>query len=204
MMFKWPTARSWSSFFTLHRACELRRVALPADTNLAISEWADREMKSRHGKGVALRAADRRRRSVQFSALAINTMGSQRRMAMALQRESIDDLAQEIQLILKRSRRAGSCEGWSLLKQGIHPLHARPKHSKEGACLPGWPAASRNVRMSTTLNVQPSMKTSTLRHLPILKCWPKHGGAFHQTLPNVHTEVSGYCACRDVSHEIYR
>ena len=118
--------------------------------------------------------------------VAINTMGSQRRMALALQRESVDDLAQEIQLILKAKPPTDIREGWSLLKQGIHLLHARPKHSKEGACQ----EVVHRFAERPTSNVQRSTSNSeglTLRDLPILKCWPKDGGRFI-TLPNVHTK----------------
>ena len=66
--------------------------------------------------------------------VAINTMGSEKRMALALQRESIADIAQEIQLILKAKPPTDLREGWSLLKQGIQLLHARPKHVKSAAC----------------------------------------------------------------------
>src|SRR5438874_8810041 len=66
--------------------------------------------------------------------VAINTMGSRRRTAMALGRESVDEIAQEIQLILKAKPPTDLREGWNLLKQGIHLLHARPKQVKEGPC----------------------------------------------------------------------
>src|SRR6266404_5293872 len=66
--------------------------------------------------------------------VAINTMGSRRRMALALQVSDIADIAQEIQLILKAKPPTDLREGWSLLKQGIHLLHARPKHVREAAC----------------------------------------------------------------------
>src|SRR5205823_13947620 len=66
--------------------------------------------------------------------VAINTMGSRRRMAMALKLNSVEDLAQEIQLILKAKPPTDLREGWSLLKQGLNLLHARPKHGKERAC----------------------------------------------------------------------
>ena len=108
--------------------------------------------------------------------VAINTMGSERRMALALQVESIGDLAQEIALILKAKPPTDLREGWSLLKQGINLLHARPKHVKSGR-LPGSGASFRRRRAAPT---------STLADLPILKCWPKDGGRF-VTLPNVHT-----------------
>jgi 4-hydroxy-3-polyprenylbenzoate decarboxylase len=50
--------------------------------------------------------------------VAINTMGSRRRIALALQVADIGDVAQEIQLILKAKPPTDLREGWSLLKQG--------------------------------------------------------------------------------------
>ena len=117
-------------------------------------------------------------------------------MAMALERESIDDLAQEIQLILKAKPPTDLREGWSLLKQGLNLLHARPKHVGESAC-------QEVVHLlDQTENVQRPASASliALRDLPILKCWPKDGGRFI-TLPNVHTRDPGYrrAQSRDVS-----
>ena len=92
------------------------------------------------------------------------------------------DLAQEIQLILKAKPPTDLREGWALLKQGIHLLHARPKQVKEAAC-------QEVVHVSRNAKVQRQVRTSNgfnLRDLPILKCWPKDGGRFI-TLPNVHT-----------------
>lgn len=46
--------RSFRSFLdALEKAGELKRIAIPVDTNLLIAEWADREMKS-PGGGKAL------------------------------------------------------------------------------------------------------------------------------------------------------
>ena len=61
-------------------------------------------------------------------------MGSRRRMAVALQVADVEEMAREIQLILKAKPPTDLREGWSLLKQGIHLLHARPKQVKEAAC----------------------------------------------------------------------
>src|SRR5436309_13526363 len=66
--------------------------------------------------------------------VAINTMGSRRRIAMALGRESVDDVAQEIQLILKAKPPTDLREGFALLKQGIHLLHARPRTVRQAPC----------------------------------------------------------------------
>jgi len=118
----------------LDQAGEVRRIADPVDTDLLIAEWANREMKSPGGgKALLFERPIIDGRESRFP-VAINTMGSTRRMAMALKLENVQDLAQEIQLILKAKPPTDLREGWSLLKQGLNLLHARPKHSKEGAC----------------------------------------------------------------------
>src|ERR1700722_7242319 len=127
--------RSFRHFLeTLEQAGELTRVADPVDTNLLITEWADREMKSpRGGKALLFEQPVVDGKKSEFP-VAINTMGSRRRMAMALQVSDVEDVAREIQLILKAKPPTDLREGWNLLKQGIHLLHARPKQVKEGAC----------------------------------------------------------------------
>jgi 4-hydroxy-3-polyprenylbenzoate decarboxylase len=158
----------------LERAEELTRISIPVDTDLLIAEWADREMKSPGGgKALLFEQPIVDGKTAKFP-LAINTMGSPRRMALALQRQSVDDLAQEIQLILKAKPPTDLREGWSLLKQGIHLLHARPKHAKEGAC------------QEVVHRFDDGPPGLSLNDLPILKCWPKDGGRFI-TFPNVHT-----------------
>ena len=102
-------------------------------------------------------------------------------MALALQVESIADIAQEIQLILKAKPPTDLREGWSLLKQGIHLLHARPKQVKDAAC---QEVVHRFDGRSTSQRQR--LGADSLLDLPILKCWPKDGGRFI-TLPNVHT-----------------
>src|SRR6059036_3714957 len=145
----------------LEKQGELKRIAIPVDTDLLIAEWADREMKS-PGGGKALLfeqpIVDGKRS--QFP-VAINTMGSHRRMALALQVADVADIAQEIQLILKAKPPTDLREGWSLLKQGIHLLHARPKKVKESA----------SQEVVQILNTDSA--GLTLADLPILKCWPK-------------------------------
>jgi len=164
--------RSFRQFVdALDKAGELKRIAVPVDTDLLIAEWADREMKSADGGKALLFEQPAVDGKIAKFPVAINTMGSRRRIAMALERENIDEIAQEIQLILKAKPPTDLREGWSLLKQGIHLLHARPKKVKEGAC--------QEV-------VQILAAGFTLSDLPVLKCWPKDGGRFI-TLANVHT-----------------
>ncbi len=170
--------RSFRHFLeTLEQAGELTRVADSVDTNLLIAEWADREMKSPGGGKALLFEQPVVDGKISKFPVAINTMGSRKRIAMALGRESIDEIAQEIQLILKAKPPTDLREGWSLLKQGIHLLHARPKNVREAACQ----EVVHNIESGTG-----PADDFSLRDLPILKCWPNDGGRFI-TLANVHT-----------------
>src|ERR1700746_2104061 len=127
--------RSFRQFLnTLEQAGELKRVAIPVDTELLITEWADREMKSPGGGKALLFEQPVIDGKVSKFPVAINTMGSRKRIAMALGRERIDEISQEIQLILKAKPPTDLREGFALLKQGIHLLHARPKRVKEAVC----------------------------------------------------------------------
>src|SRR6266436_2493527 len=171
--------RSFREFLdSLAKAGEVTRVADPVDTNLLIAEWADREMKSPGGGKALLFEQPVVDGKISKFPVAINTMGSRKRIAMALGRESIDEIAQEIQLILKAKPPTDLREGWSLLEQGIHLLHARPKNVREAAC------------QEVIHQIESDGDHFSLRDLPILKCWPKDGGRFI-TLPNVHTRDPG-------------
>jgi 4-hydroxy-3-polyprenylbenzoate decarboxylase len=158
-------------------AGELLRIQEPVDTDLVIAEWANREMKSPGGGKALLFEKPIINGKTSAFPVAINTMGSRRRIAMALGVNDIADIAQEIQLILKAKPPTDLREGFALLKQGLHLLHARPKHVREGAC-----------QGVVYLFDQPSTtnRQLSLADLPILKCWPKDGGRFI-TFPNVHT-----------------
>ena len=176
--------RSFKNFLgALEEAGELKRIAIPVDTDLLIAEWADREMKSPGGGKALLFEQPIVDGKKSAFPVAINTMGSRRRMALALQVADVGDIAQEIQLILKAKPPTDLREGWSLLKQGIHLLHARPKPVKEAPCQ----EVLHEIGKLPTPNAQRStLNDFTLYDLPILKCWPKDGGRFI-TLANVHT-----------------
>src|ERR1700751_1279526 len=154
--------RSFGTFLNaLDQAGELNRVSTPVDTDLLVSEWADREMKSPGGGKALLFEQPLVDGKVSNFPVALNTMGSRKRMAMALGRESIDEIAQEVQLILKSKPPTDLREGFALLKQGIHLLHARPKHVNSAPC------------QEVVQLLEPSTLAMSLRDMPILKCWPK-------------------------------
>src|ERR1043166_5400216 len=188
--------RSFKDFLgALEKGGEVKRVTVPVDTDLLIAEWADREMKSAGGgKALLFEQPIVDGKKSPFP-VAINTLGSRRRMALALQVADVADVAQEIQLILKAKPPTDFREGWSLLKQGIHLLHAKPKHVREGACQEVVRILDTGSlildKSSATADPASSIKDQasaglTLHDLPILKCWPNDGGRFI-TLPNVHT-----------------
>src|SRR3954471_11305085 len=119
--------RSFRQFLdALEQAGELKRVTIPVDTELLIAEWADREMKSPNaGKALLFEQPIVDGKKSEFP-VAINTMGSRRRMAMALQVSDVEDVAREIQLILKQSRQQICArDGIYLNKESICCIRAR-------------------------------------------------------------------------------
>jgi 4-hydroxy-3-polyprenylbenzoate decarboxylase len=184
--------RSFQHFIDeLERAGELQRINEPVHTELVIAEWANREMKSSGGGKALLFTKPTIDGKTSAFPVAINTMGSRKRIAMALGVHDVGDLAQEIQLILKAKPPTDLREGFALLKQGIHLVHARPKRVSSGACQEVVHELSslNSVKERSShgaLRSQPSTSPMSLRDIPILKCWPKDGGRFI-TFPNVHT-----------------
>src|SRR3989442_9897011 len=93
---------SFSQFLSaLERAGEVKRIPFPVATELEITEIADREMKSAGGGKALLFEQPTVNGAMSKFPLAINTMGSTRRMALALGLDSINELAVQMQLILK-------------------------------------------------------------------------------------------------------
>src|SRR5256714_8512745 len=167
--------RSFQDFVEqLDRAGELRRITEEVDTDLVIGEWANRERTSPSGEKALLLQKPIIDGKPSAFPVAINPMGSRKRIAMALGVNEVADLAQEIQLILKAKPPTDLREGFALLKQGIHLLHARPKHVRDAPC------------QEIVYKIDNHASDFSLRDLPILKCWPKDGGRFI-TLANVHT-----------------
>lgn len=166
---------------TLDRAGELTRIPFPVDTDLEITEWADREMKARDGGKALLFEQPLVNGHTSSFPLAINTMGSHRRMAMALGLDRIDDLMHQMELILKAKPPTSLKHAWTLAMQGLDLLNAKPKRVSTGPC-------QEVVRLfegkPTAEGVQAALPT--LLDLPILKCWPQDGGRFI-TFPCVHT-----------------
>ena len=175
---------SFSAFLAaLERAGELRRVSVPVATELEITECADREMKSPGGGKALLFEKPTVNGAVSKFPLAINTMGSTRRMAMALGLGHVDELMRQMELILKAKPPTSLKHAWTLAMQGLDLLNAKPKRVKDGPCKEAIHRLTEDDSQLSTLN---SQLLPTLLDLPILQCWPKDGGRFI-TLPCVHT-----------------
>ncbi len=178
----------------LDRAGELIRITQPVATELEITELADREMKKPGGGKALLIEKPTVNGVVSPFPVAINTMGSQKRMAMSMGAESVDAVAAELGSLMKAKPPTGFREAVKLLSTALDLRHAKPKLVKNGPCkevihkfdapttrTEPWPEAP-DVKAPSTFNLQPS----TLADLPILRCWPLDGGRFI-TLPCVVT-----------------
>src|SRR5437870_8465391 len=85
----------------LEAAGVLKRIAQPVATELEVTEIADREMKKPGGGKALLFERPTVNGEVSPFPLAINTMGSELRMAMSLRAKSIDAVAAELGALMK-------------------------------------------------------------------------------------------------------
>jgi len=165
---------------TLEAAGELRRIKQPVATELEITEIADREMKKPNG-GQALvfeqPTIDGKPTDIP---LAINTYGSEKRMAMTLGRESVEDAATELNKLVKAKPPTSLSDTFNLLGTAIGLRHAKPKRVNSGPC--------KDVikRLDDTDPSTLNPQLSTLLNFPIQQCWPEDAGRFI-TLPCVVT-----------------
>jgi len=187
---------SFGDFVTrLEQAGELRRFAQPIATELEITEIADREMKKPEGGKALLFEKPTVNGQLSPFPLAINTLGSHRRMALSLGARSVDEVAAELGSLMKAKPPTSFKDTIKLLGTALDLRHAKPKTVQTGPCkevihrfeprsekLDKWPGAP-DLRKLETFDPQPS----TLLNMPIQKCWPLDGGRFI-TLPCVVTQ----------------
>ncbi len=126
--------RDWVNH--LDKAGELIRISQPVATELEITELADREMKSaRRRQGAAHRASPRSTAVVSPFPVAINTLGSHKRMALSLGANSVDEVAAELGSLMKAKPPTSACsEAMKLLGTALDLRHAKPKLVKDGPC----------------------------------------------------------------------
>src|SRR5688572_209848 len=118
----------------LERVGELTRISQPIATELEITEVANREMKKIGGGKALLFEKPTVHGKVSTFPLAINTLGSKRRMALSLGAESVDELAASLQALMKAKPPTGMREAMKLLGTALELRHAKPKLVKNGPC----------------------------------------------------------------------
>ncbi len=180
----------------LERAGELTRITQPVATELEVTEFADREMKGTGGGKALLFEKPTVNGQISPFPLAINTLGSHKRMAMSLNADSVEGVADELSGLLKAKPPTHWRDALKLLKTAFELRHAKPRIVSDGPCKEvihrfeptpcanGWPP-------STGLSPRLPGTLPTLLNLPIQYCWPLDGGRFI-TLPCVVTKDSSH------------
>ena len=149
----------------LRAAGELHEVSVPVDPHLEIAEIADRCVKR---GGPALLFTDVK--GSQFP-LLINALASERRMAMALGVDQLDDLGAKVARVL------------ALAKPG--PLTSKIAELFSARDL--LSVAPKSVRAAACQEIVVEGDDVDLRQLPVLTCWPLDGGPYI-TFPLVITK----------------
>jgi 4-hydroxy-3-polyprenylbenzoate decarboxylase len=161
--------REWIT--ALDRAGELKRVRIEADPILEIAEIADRVSKSRPTKfgpgGPALLFENIK--GHPGSKLLINQFGSERRMRMALEVDSLNEVAERIRSFMDVKSPQGFLDKVKMLPMLAEMGKFFPKTVTTGAC-------KEVIRR----------ENFSLLDFPVLQCWPKDAGRFI-TLPCVIT-----------------
>src|SRR5262245_10727855 len=116
----------------LDRAGELERISQPVATELEITEIADREMKKPGGGKALLFEKPLVNSQVSPFPLAINTLGSWKRMAMSLGADSVEAVATELGSLIKAKPPTGFRDALKLLGTALDLRHAKPKIVKDG------------------------------------------------------------------------
>ena len=149
----------------LEEAGELVRIKEYVNPHLEIAEITDRI--SKHN-GPALLFENT---GTAFPVL-INSMGSEKRMAMALGVNSLDDIGREIEKLFQQI--AGPKE--SILDK----LKLLPTLNSIGSWMPKVISGKGDCQ-------QVVIQNPDITKFPVLKCWPEDGGPF-LTLPIIHTK----------------
>ncbi len=191
-----PTSRTCSEPVSSNacnrRPATLGRISQPVATELEITEIADREMKLPGGGKALLFEKPTVNGVVSPFPVAINTLGSHKRMAFSMGAESVDAVATELGALMKAKPPTSFKEAIKLLSLALDLRHAKPKTVKSGPCKDvihkfDAPAPAQELAARAGLEKGHEPIPSPLLNLPILKCWPLDGGRFI-TLPCVVTQ----------------
>lgn len=161
--FMYKNTQHWIQ--TLESAGELVRIREFVDPVLEISEITDRISKV-YGPALLFENT-----GTDFPVL-INSMGTEKRMAMALGVKRLDDIAADMEDLFK--------ELTSPKESILDKLKMLPKLSSIASWMPKT-ISGRGACQEVV------MKVPDITKFPVLKCWPEDGGPF-LTLPIIHTK----------------
>ena len=163
--------REWIS--ALEKAGELKRIKAEADPILEIAEITDRVSKwgprGSHGPGGPALLFENVKGHPGAKVL-INQFGSERRMTMALDVDSLDEIADRIKMFMDVKSPQGLLDKIKMLPMLAEMGKFFPKNVSTGPC--------KEVIKRDQFS---------LHDFPILQCWPLDGGRFI-TLPSVITK----------------
>src|SRR5262249_38599067 len=118
----------------LEQAGELKRLSQPLATELETTEIADREMKKPGGGQAFLIEKPTVNGQTSPFPLAINTFGSNRRMAMSLGVSSVEEVATELGSLIQAKPPTSFKEITKLLSAALELRHAKAKIVRSGPC----------------------------------------------------------------------
>src|SRR5687767_3869007 len=176
---------SYNDFIrALEAAGELKRISSAVATELEITEIADREMKKPGGGKALLFERPTVNGVASPFPLAINTLGSWKRMAMSFEAASVDAVAAELGALIKAKPPTSVRDLGKLLRMAFELRHARPKIVSEGACkevvhrfdarpmTTSWPEPKSIKELAAERSANPTPNLPTLLNMPIQQCWP--------------------------------
>lgn len=160
--------RDLQSFLKKLEDCnELTKIEAPVSVELEMTEIADRVSKAQ-GKALLFQNVKESKYPV-----AMNVMGSEARMSMALGADSLDDIGEEIAGYLELGNYLSIRGLISSVPRLLRLIHVFVRRSRRrGAC-------------QQVIEREPDLFS-----LPVLKCWPQDAGRFF-TLPLVFTKETG-------------
>jgi 4-hydroxy-3-polyprenylbenzoate decarboxylase len=139
----------------LERSDELERVTVEVDPVLEIADITDRSVKA---GGPALLFEKPKGSRIP---VVTNLLGSERRMNLALEVDSLEEVADRVHSFLDMQTPQGILEKVKMLPKLAELGSFFPKTVRSGAC-------QENVEKERV----------SLASLPILKCWPQDGGRY--------------------------
>ena len=153
----------------LEREGELKRITAEVDVDLEMTEITDRVSKT-GGPALLFEKPRSAKDGISYTMpVLINSLGSKKRVELALEVQSLEDIARRIEDLLEMKPPAGFFDKLKML----------PKLAEVGSFFP------KSVKSGPVKEVI-ERENISLSRIPIMKCWPQDGGRFI-TFPMVIT-----------------